>query len=214
MMFSNDSKKVKNSLLFQAIETGDLATLKILLQSGCNLEQKNCNALTPMQVAVALDHVEIARTLLSAGATLDGLDEHIFGNAVYRRKLDTISFLIEIGIDVNMRFYEDEDRTALMEAVNTGDLDIVKKLVESGADVNAVSRKNAYALMNATRPDLKEIYDYLAPLTSSKLRELAEKIRPPIKNKQEEIQRNRDELQKILKLFNSSKKRKPKKTDR
>lgn len=113
-----------------------------------------------------------------------------------------------------MRFHENEDRTALMEAVNTGDLDIVKKLVESGADVNAVSRKNAYALMNATRPDLKEIYDYLAPLTSSKLRELAEKIRPPIKNKQEEIQRNRDELQKILKLFNSSKKRKQKKTER
>jgi len=166
---------MKKSPLIQAIEKNDLLTLEALLQSGADLEQKDSYGCTPLQAAVALGNVEIARILLNAGAELTCLNEHAMGGAIYKRRLDVMSFLIEAGIDVNMKFKENEDRTALMEAVHTGDLNIIKKLVESGADPNALSCKGAYALMNAAGQGFQEVFNYLAPLTSPKLRQWAER---------------------------------------
>ncbi|MBP0030443.1 ankyrin repeat domain-containing protein [Roseofilum sp. Guam] len=171
-------KMPEKSVLFEAIEAGDSRTVQSLIKSGVDLSQKALNGCSPMQVAVALGHLEVAQTLLSAGAEIDCLNEHIFGRAVHYQRLDIICFLIEMGIDVNLRFIEDEERTALIEATAVGNIDIVKKLVESGADVNAISRQNEYALMNAASKGCQEICNYLAPLTSPELRKWVEKLHP------------------------------------
>lgn len=161
--------------LFRAIENADLIAVKKMIEGDTELEQTDASGHTPLQLAVILGRLEIAKVLLAAGACSSCLTEHLMTRAIYNHKLEVVSFLIEAGFDVNQKFVENENRTALMEAANLGNIDLVKKLVESGADVNAISCKNHFALMNATSQGHQELYEYLAPLTSPKLRSWTEK---------------------------------------
>jgi ankyrin repeat protein len=164
--------------LFEAIEAADLNSVRKLLEKPINLEQEHegCR-LRPLQLAFASGHLEIAKLLISAGA-LPCLNEHIMSHAIHEHRYEIVAYLIELGFDVNQKFEEYENRTALIKAAQVGNINTVKKLVESGADVNAISRKNDWALMNAACQGWHEIYDYLAPLTSPQLRSWAEKRLP------------------------------------
>lgn len=172
------NKQFANKALFQAIKNGDLETVKSLLNSELDLEQADECGYKPLLLAVNFGNIEIAKILLEAGANPDCCDAQSMVNSIENRRPDLLLFLIEAGIDINQRLVENEDRTVLIEAARAGDINIVKTLVEHGADVNAVSRKNHFALMNAACQGWQEIYDYLAPLTSSQLRFWAEKELP------------------------------------
>lgn len=85
----------------------------------------------------------------------------------------TLEELIQGGVDINIEL--DNNTTALMEVVPAAELYVVRLLVEAGADVNA--EIGGYtALWTAAYWGLQEIFDYLAPLTSSQLRQEAEEI--------------------------------------
>lgn len=81
--------------------------------------------------------------------------------------------LLETKLNPNQRH---EDYTILMEIAWTGRVDLVKVLVEMGADVNAMSNDTTFALFEAARAGRQEVFDYLAPLTDSELREAAEEL--------------------------------------
>ena len=173
------NKYLKSQTLFKAIENGDSGVVKSLLESEIDLVKTDKHGYKPLLLAVNFGNLEIARFLLEAGASPDCCDAQSMENAIADRRPDILLFLIEaVGIDVNQRLVEDEDRTVLMAAAHVGDIDIVKTLLEHGADVNAISRKNEFALMNAACQGWHEIYDYLAPLTSPQLRCWAEKRLP------------------------------------
>lgn len=172
------NKQFPNNALFQAIKNGDLETVKSLLNSELDLDKTDECGYKPLLLAVNFGNIEIAKLLLEAGASSDCCDAQSMVNSIENRRPDLLLFLIEAGIDINQRLVENEDRTVLTEAARAGDINIVKTLVEHGADVNAVSRKNHFALMNAACQGWQEIYDYLAPLTSPQLRYRAEKELP------------------------------------
>ena len=90
--------------------------------------------------------------------------------------IDACLTLMQTEFDVNEK--DEDGYTILMEIVWTGRLDIVRALVEAGADVNAVAIGDGFALEIAARFGWQKIYDYLAPLTSPKLREIAAKELP------------------------------------
>lgn len=76
--------------------------------------------------------------------------------------------LVKLQEDINSRDSEG-DWTFLMEAVHEEAFSIVKLLVEAGADVNlrgVFEPEEDFALNLAAHTGNKEIYDYLAPLTS------------------------------------------------
>lgn len=54
--------------------------------------------------------------------------------AVSEEKREAVKLLLDNGVDVNYRV-SDEDLTPLMYAINTGNQDLVKQLLEYGADV-------------------------------------------------------------------------------
>ncbi|PSF35826.1 hypothetical protein C7H19_15500 [Aphanothece hegewaldii CCALA 016] len=101
---------------------------------------------------------------------------------------EEVQALIPVQTDINARDSSDLYWTPLMYAVHEEDLDMVKLLVEAGADVNvrglepdefplnlaAYGCKNAFSYSNEYIRN-KEIFDYLAPLTSPKLREIAQR---------------------------------------
>lgn len=56
---------------------------------------------------------------------------------------------LRFGFDVNQNFEENENKTALIEAAQVGNINTAKKQVESGADVNEANRPHQY--LNATQ---------------------------------------------------------------
>jgi len=96
--------------------------------------------------------------------------------AVYTGNTSNLEQLIADGVDTNLPLVD--LRTALMEAVVRGDINLVRLLVEAGADVNAQDNGLNFALLDAASYGLREIFDYLAPLTSTELRQEAEALLP------------------------------------
>jgi ankyrin repeat protein len=65
----------------------------------------------------------------------------------------------------------------LLVAVNTGALEVVKLLVEAGADVNQVNPENfETALFRARYLDFQDIAEYLKPLTNLDNRDIVESM--------------------------------------
>ncbi|KKP23819.1 MAG: hypothetical protein SZ59_C0003G0043 [candidate division TM6 bacterium GW2011_GWF2_28_16] len=73
--------------------------------------------------------VKIDKSLTS----VDGSDEALI-NAIKFGRIDVAKFLIENGINVNAKNYD--EKTALMMALENGLFDIAKLLIKNGADVN------------------------------------------------------------------------------
>ncbi len=99
------------------------------------------------------------------------IEEDLF-DAIEEQNYKKVQRIIEAGCDINgnQGSYFEEGITFLMVAVSTGKLEIVKLLVELGADVNAESIYGDSALLMAAFQSCQDMIDYLEPLTSSKIR--------------------------------------------
>ncbi len=167
----NSNLKPERVGIHKAVAEGNLAQVQALIKAGANInQQENYTYETPLNLAVQLHHVEIMRALLDAGATitpslLDIISEEEFCYP------ESLAVLIESGIDINTRLEDGE--TVLMRAAQQGDLDIVKMLINAHADPNIVSRKANFALLAAGHARNQELFEYLIPLTSPKLRAYA-----------------------------------------
>jgi ankyrin repeat protein len=96
-----------------------------------------------------------------------------------RPYIEALSSLLESGeqFDINERDSE-YGCTILMKLAEIGNLDLVRVLVDTGADVNARSNSDGFALKSAAYSGWQEVYDYLAPLTNIELRSDAEAVLP------------------------------------
>ena len=108
--------------------------------------------LTPLLVAVMLEHDEVVRHLIEAGADVN-LQVVSYGNEVpegfsalmassQRGNLNISRMLIEAGANVNLKTDTDHvlhpsGFTALIYAVLAGDRETVDLLIDEGADINA-----------------------------------------------------------------------------
>ncbi|XP_053561861.1 protein phosphatase 1 regulatory subunit 27 [Bombina bombina] len=61
--------------LHEAVLSGNLDTVKLLVKYGADIEQKDENGWTPLHMACSDGHVHIARYLLSLGARQDILND-------------------------------------------------------------------------------------------------------------------------------------------
>jgi ankyrin repeat protein len=93
-------------------------------------------------------------------------------DAIEADNLQQVKDIINHEFNVNAKLDEDGG-TALMLAAMWGKFEIVKYLVEAGADVNVMSISD-FALSCAAIEGHHEIYEYLYPLTSPELRIIAE----------------------------------------
>lgn len=91
---------------------------------------------TPLKIAAALGQVEIARSLIEHGASVDDMNSNLgtpLHFAADEGQLQVIELLISFGASVNARNASLE--TPCMLAASSGWLTIVQALVEGGADL-------------------------------------------------------------------------------
>lgn len=89
--------------------------------------------------------------------------------------VDEFYEILQTQSDINQR---DDSYTILMNLAWAGRLDLIKLAINLGADVNVVSSDNSFALHEAAREGWQEVYNYLAPLTSPELVEIAAGVLP------------------------------------
>ena len=100
------------------------------------------NGWTPLHYAAFADNAETAAALLGAGADVNARARNKFENTPLQVALLTSSrevarVLLALGADVNVR--QSEGVTALHEAAQSGDLEIIHMLLAAGADPHAAS---------------------------------------------------------------------------
>jgi hypothetical protein len=116
----------------------------------------------------------------------DGDDTEALIRAIRFNYLEEVKALIPVQEDINARDSSELYWTPLMYAVFEESLDMVKLLVEAGADVNVRGSNlddfplnlSAYACRNVFSHSHefarnKKIFDYLVPLTSPELQAIA-----------------------------------------
>jgi ankyrin repeat protein len=82
-----------------------------------------------------------------------------------------------VGADVNYSVNLSDNKSPLILAIQEGHFDVVKLLIEAGANVNQLLCGD-FALLTAAACGYEEIFNYLAPLTESKLRQEAAEVLP------------------------------------
>ena len=186
----NHNTKIKlkwlNKKLIKAVKKGETEQVKELLAKGADVNAKDkgslwisiikylCEAITDecflypkdwtaLMWAVGADHNEIVQLLLDNGANVNVragiLNMTALVWAVTLKNKKAVQLLLDVKkIDVNTQ--DNIGETALMKAITNGDLEIVKSLIEKGADVNIKAKyATGYtALMLASlEPDIKII---------------------------------------------------------
>ena len=125
--------------LVVAVEKGDTDVVKLLLQHGANVNQKNSHGWTALMKASKKgdSKLEIIELLLKHGAQVDpqnddGKSALMVAAQNSQAKLAT-KLVREYGASVGLK-QKHSSWTALMEASESGSIDIVKLLLEHGAD--------------------------------------------------------------------------------
>ena len=171
--------------LIKAVRSGNVEKVSQLISSGANVNAHGTKSewgKTPLIEASIMEkfyeeagiydewatvkwrpiYLEIARTLIKAGADVNGKDS--YGNtalmycALYGNT-ELANVLLKSGADVNAK--SSKDTTALMAAAESGRLAIVRMLIKDNADVNSGYGSVTTALSRANRAGHKEIVQEL-----------------------------------------------------
>ncbi|CAF3996688.1 unnamed protein product [Rotaria sordida] len=132
------------------------AIIRYLIESGADINVTSERGSSPFLTICQHNNVELARLFIQHGARHDIEVKNVFNRkinglivAVESSSIDIIRLLIEAGLDVNYKI-EGEDETAgrtpLFCACVKGLQDIVKYLIEQGADVNGTENSGQSCL--------------------------------------------------------------------
>ncbi|CUG86563.1 ankyrin repeat protein, putative [Bodo saltans] len=149
----------RTPLMFAA-ERGNLDIVRLLVASGADVNVLDFNGNTALTLAAQYGAPHVIKFLLESGATLSPSNQQgstPFLQASKGWKLDCVAVMIARGVNVNEC---DGDRrcTALMNAASRGNISMMRLLIKSGANVDAVNKNNETALHFAAR--LKRARDH------------------------------------------------------
>ena len=136
--------------LFGTIKQGFVPAVRSLLSIGADPNLQDNDGNTPLMLATANNHLNMARVLSEWGADpnlKDREDNTPLMHAAVYGQLPFVEFFLSLEeTDVNLSNHE--GYTALMRAFYTRDLKVITALLDAGADPNAQDNKGLTALMN------------------------------------------------------------------
>ena len=94
----------------------------------------------PLRIAASEGHLEVMLALLEAGAEANAMRSGALGAAAFQGYLEIVDVLLKAGADSTAIANVDlEPLAALVRAARDGEIEEVKSLIHSGADVNEES---------------------------------------------------------------------------
>jgi ankyrin repeat protein len=132
-----------------SLQVGDVAKAQLLLAAGANPNDRGRGGKTPLIYPIANGHVDMLAWLLSKGLNPDATDDvkqTALMEAAGHGATECVKVLLEAG--ANIHFVNEYEDTAIALASN---LDIVRLLVNRGADLNDISSDMRAALTKLPR---------------------------------------------------------------
>jgi len=155
-------KNTKTTALEEAVETGNLEIVRILLRAGANVNTRNEVGLTPLMFIRDNATPQLIRELISAGGYINARDESggtSLMAAAAESKYEVVKELIDAGASVGSK--NANGGTALIFAAGNGDSRIAKLLIDLGEDVNARDNDGNTPLMFAAEEGEAETVKFL-----------------------------------------------------
>ncbi len=141
---------------------GNLAVVKLFVQSGMSVESKGSGSATPLYGAAGSGNLDLVKYLVGQGADVNAKDFNGFTAlhaAARSGKLEVVEYLVEEqGLDVNAT--DNLGGTVLHPAALGGSVAVVEYLVGLGLDV-AMTRDDWTALHSAAGRGHLEVVRYL-----------------------------------------------------
>ncbi|XP_044000972.1 uncharacterized protein LOC122847395 [Aphidius gifuensis] len=150
--------EVQPVLLHCAVRNDNLEMIKILVKCKVDINTilevsyflPEDRKLTPLLIATKKKNVSVIQYLVEHGANINFVDIPDGYPALYyaveNKNEKIVNMLINRGANINLRYGED-NRTVLCSAVQTiGDIEMIKLLLEKGADVNCQNKSGSTPL--------------------------------------------------------------------
>lgn len=132
--------------------------IQSLIDAGANILSKNNDHWDSICAALEAGNVEalkiLSDNLKARGESIPPLLEKLYRRASvlskigWMKTIDQFTSENEIQIDINS--FDDDDKTALMRGAQVGNINVLKKLLAVGAQVNLANRWGSTALMYAS----------------------------------------------------------------
>lgn len=168
-IFYTESSKGPHAGWFDAVKKGDLATVKSMVEAGQDIEVKDEASLgqTALGWAAFIGYEDMVRYLVDQKADLFATDradvKNALKSAVLGKNVKVVEYLYSLLKDqVDLNEQEADGETMLIVAASNDRLDIVKFLLDNGADISVISEpKQHNALTFACHGGYQEVADYL-----------------------------------------------------
>lgn len=147
---TNEAGAMQARWLIHALEKGEFAMLKALLEAGVETEGKDDQGQTILMHAAGKNQLGILNALLKAGANKDAKDNEgrtALMHAAGKNRLGALKVLIKAGADKEAK--DNEGRTALMHASINGLALPLKILLKAGAKKKIMDNEGKTAKMHA-----------------------------------------------------------------
>ncbi|KAK2806515.1 hypothetical protein FQN50_005798 [Emmonsiellopsis sp. PD_5] len=119
------------TIIHQLVRSEETGLLQSVLSNGVNCSVPNAAGETPLSVACDRPNVAIIKLLLHAGAEMSECKHNALVTAASCQNMEAVQFFLDLGIDVNQVHV---DKTALTVAVRRNDEELVRLLIDAGAD--------------------------------------------------------------------------------
>jgi len=181
----NAKTKYGETPLMMASEEGHLEIVKFLMDNGAKVNAKTKYGETPLMMAAKSGHLEIVKLLVSKGVDLKVQDYGRYTPlhwAAFWGHIDVVKFLLDNGMDVNIknaggwtllrhstwicwcRSLDPKCNTGITPlhmAASKNKLEVVKFLVNKGANINAKDTYGETSLEIATNKGHQAIVEFL-----------------------------------------------------
>ena len=142
--------------LIEAINAGNPQIVAILLEHHANVDvMESRNVQNALELAVFLNRIEMVRLLVRYGATVDSLDDNGYAVLQFAKSKDVYEFLTENGAAWPMK--AEKLWGNLQDAIQAGDLDLVRYIVTHTVDVNAVDEHGTPLIETVRRDEVRDL---------------------------------------------------------
>ncbi|CAK9884292.1 MAG: hypothetical protein XXXJIFNMEKO3_00674 [Candidatus Erwinia impunctatus] len=135
---------------FDAVKKGNLAEVKKRVSAGQHLEAKDESMFgqTALGWAAFIGYLDVVEYLVNQGADLFATDradvKNVLKSAVLGKNVEVVKYIypkLKGQVEINDQKLDNEGESLLMIAASNNRIDIVKYLIENGAELNLVSQQ-------------------------------------------------------------------------
>ena len=136
--------------LLAAAESGDVESVSAAIEEGADLETRDAQGRTALLLAATFDRVDVARTLVAAGASADSLDDRHDTPWLVTGVTGSVAMLEALlpakpDLTIRNRY----GGVSVIPASERGHVDYVRRVVQTGIDVDHVNDLGWTALLEA-----------------------------------------------------------------